>query len=77
MYSSTAGVEVVQLGLYIIRGDNMYSNRPFAIFCSSLYTPLLPLPPPCRAVIGEIDEEMEAEMNLSEIRAEPLNPVVH
>ena len=30
-----------------------------------------------RAVIGEIDEEMEAEMNLSEIRAEPLNPVIH
>lgn len=30
-----------------------------------------------RAVIGEIDEEMEAELNLSEIRAEPLNPVVH
>ena len=24
VYSSGAGVEVVQLGLYIIRGDNMY-----------------------------------------------------
>ena len=31
----------------------------------------------CRAVVGEVDEEMEAELNLSEIRAEPLNPVVH
>ena len=30
-----------------------------------------------RAVVGEVDEEMEAELNLSEIRAEPLNPVVH
>ena len=30
-----------------------------------------------RAVVGEIDEEMEAELNLAEIRAEPLNPVVH
>lgn len=29
------------------------------------------------AVIGELDEEIEAEVNLSEIRAEPLNPVVH
>lgn len=34
-------------------------------------------PYPCSAVIGEIDEEMEAEINLSEIRAEPLNPVMH
>ena len=29
------------------------------------------------AVIGEIDEELEAEMNYSEIRAEPLNAVTH
>ena len=29
------------------------------------------------AVVGEVDEEMEAEINLSEIRAEPLNPVIH
>ena len=26
VYSSGAGVEVVQLGLYIIRGDNMYKD---------------------------------------------------
>ena len=30
-----------------------------------------------RAVIGEIDEEMDSEMSLAEIRAEPLNAVVH
>lgn len=52
VYSSSSGVEQVQLGLYIIRGDNI-------------------------AVIGEIDEEMDSEINLSDIRAEPLNPVVH
>lgn len=52
VFSSSAGVEQVQLGLYIIRGDNI-------------------------AVIGEIDEEMEAEMNLAEMKAEPLNPVIH
>lgn len=34
-------------------------------------------PPPPRAVIGELDEEMESEINLVDIRAEPLNPVVH
>ena len=32
---------------------------------------------PIRAVIGEVDEEMDAEMNLADIRAEPLNPVLH
>ncbi|CAI8036532.1 U6 snRNA-associated Sm-like protein LSm8 [Geodia barretti] len=52
VYSSGAGVEKVQLGLYIIRGDNI-------------------------AVIGEIDEEMDGEINLADIRAEPLNTVVH
>ncbi|XP_003383057.1 PREDICTED: U6 snRNA-associated Sm-like protein LSm8 [Amphimedon queenslandica] len=52
VYSSSSGVEQVQLGLYIIRGDNI-------------------------AVIGELDEELDSEINLNDIRAEPLNPVVH
>lgn len=52
VYSSSSGVEQVQLGLYIIRGDNI-------------------------AVIGEVDEELDSEINLNDIRAEPLNPVVH
>ncbi|XP_062522741.1 U6 snRNA-associated Sm-like protein LSm8 [Corticium candelabrum] len=29
------------------------------------------------AVIGEIDEEMDSTLDLSEIRAEPLNAIVH
>jgi len=51
VYSTSSGVEQVQLGLYIIRGDNI-------------------------AVIGEIDET-DSDINLDDIRAEPLNPVVH
>ena len=31
----------------------------------------------CSAVVGEVDEEMEHEMRFSDIKAEPLNPVVH
>ena len=31
----------------------------------------------CSAVIGEIDEELDSEINLVDIRAEPLNAVVH
>ena len=30
-----------------------------------------------RAVVGELDEDMESDINLADIRAEPLNPVVH
>lgn len=52
VFSSTAGVEQVALGLYIVRGDNI-------------------------AVVGEIDEEMDAELPLEQITAEPLKPVVH
>ena len=52
VFSSTAGVEQVALGLYIVRGDNI-------------------------AVVGEIDEEVDAELPLENITAEPLKPVVH
>ncbi|XP_071491305.1 U6 snRNA-associated Sm-like protein LSm8 [Diadema setosum] len=52
VYSNTAGVEQVVLGLYIIRGDNI-------------------------AVIGEVDEDVDTGLDLPNIRAEPLNSVVH
>ena len=52
VFSSGAGVEVVPLGLYIIRGDNI-------------------------AVVGEVDEAKDAELDLNTIRAPPLKPVVH
>ena len=31
----------------------------------------------CRAVIGELDEDLDSEIVLDDIRADPLNPVVH
>ncbi|XP_030856363.1 U6 snRNA-associated Sm-like protein LSm8 [Strongylocentrotus purpuratus] len=52
VYSNTAGVEQVVLGLYIIRGDNI-------------------------AVIGEVDDDVDTGLDLPNIRAEPLNAVVH
>ena len=52
VFSSTAGVEQVALGLYVVRGDNI-------------------------AVVGEVDEEADADLVLDEIMAEPLKPVVH
>lgn len=52
VFSTTGGVETVQLGLYIIRGDNV-------------------------AIIGEVDEDIDKQLDFHELRAEPLNPVVH
>jgi len=52
VFSSTQGVEQIQLGLHIIRGDNI-------------------------AIIGELDEEVDARLDLSAIKAEPLNAIVH
>ncbi|XP_057839140.1 sm-like protein LSM8 isoform X2 [Cryptomeria japonica] len=51
VYSTTAGVEQLVLGLYIIRGDNI--------------------------VVGELDEELDSNLDLSKLRAHPLKPVVH
>jgi U6 snRNA-associated Sm-like protein LSm8 len=52
VFSTSAGVEQVVLGLYIIRGDNI-------------------------ALVGEIDEEVDAQLELDQMVAEPLKPVVH
>ena len=30
----------------------------------------------CRAVVGEVDEDEEAKLNLAEISAEPLKPIL-
>ncbi len=31
----------------------------------------------CRAVIGELDDDLEGQIDLHNTRAEPLNPIVH
>lgn len=52
IYSIDSGVVMNQLGLYIIRGDNI-------------------------CIIGELDEEKDKEIDLSETRAGPIAPVIH
>mmetsp|Transcript_15741 Transcript_15741/g.26273 ORF Transcript_15741/g.26273 Transcript_15741/m.26273 type:complete len:95 (+) Transcript_15741:86-370(+) len=52
VFSTTAGVEQVVLGLYIIRGDNI-------------------------AIVGEVDEDVDSRIDLSDVRAPPLKPLVH
>jgi len=50
VFSIDAPVELVPLGLYIIRGDNV-------------------------AIISEVDEAKDAEIDLSTIRADPIKPL--
>jgi len=45
-----SGVEVVELGLYFVRGDNV-------------------------AVVGELDEDLDANVDYSSLTAPPLKPV--
>lgn len=52
VFSVSVGVEQVELGLYIVRGDNI-------------------------ALIGELDEDLDASVDLSAIRANPIKPVMH
>ncbi|RHZ79053.1 hypothetical protein Glove_152g43 [Diversispora epigaea] len=50
IYSETEGVERMNLGLYIIRGDNI-------------------------VLIGELDQARDDSIDLSEIRAAPINDI--
>ena len=61
----------VVLGLYIVRGDNMCAMPPPHSRLG------LPARARARAVVGEVDEEVDAELDLNGMMAEPLKPVVH
>ena len=82
VFSSTTGVEQVALGLYIVRGDNMcacHSNQSRSLPSAPSCTPVHHLTTRCvrSAVVGEVNEEADAELQLDEIVAEPLKPIVH
>ena len=84
VFSSDAGVEEVQLGLYILRGDNMCAGlSPHAPMCtcSALCTPVADhrgaRPRARSAVVGEVDQEEDGDIDWAAVVAEPLKPVVH
>ena len=59
-------------------------NPPCAPIANAPHAFSLRRPPPTRllailrsALVGEVDEELDAELALDEIVAEPLKPVVH
>lgn len=52
VFSTEQGVEKHQLGLCVIRGENV-------------------------ALIGQVDRDVDQNLNLSKCKAKPLKPVVH
>ncbi|CAG9465289.1 unnamed protein product [Pedinophyceae sp. YPF-701] len=51
IFTEEAGCATADLGLYLVRGDNV-------------------------AVVGELDEAQHAQLDLSDVKAPPLKPVV-
>eukprot|EP00212_Chloropicon_laureae_P009508 CAMPEP_0197490476 /NCGR_PEP_ID=MMETSP1311-20131121/5019_1 /TAXON_ID=464262 /ORGANISM="Genus nov. species nov., Strain RCC856" /LENGTH=97 /DNA_ID=CAMNT_0043035001 /DNA_START=52 /DNA_END=345 /DNA_ORIENTATION=- len=52
IYSEDEGVEELELGLYLIRGD-------------------------CIAIVGEVDEDLNAKIDLTSLKGSPLGEVTH
>lgn len=86
MFDLQEGVQQLVLGLYIIRGDNMYasflwSSGPKFSLSLLFFLSFLPLGTGCsvyfRSVVGELDEELDSSLDLSKLRAHPLKPVIH
>jgi U6 snRNA-associated Sm-like protein LSm8 len=69
-YSTDAGVEMVPLGLYMIKGDNVYvvvlCTRRIDVFCWH-----------SSALVAEIDEEKDSTIDYTTIRAEPIAEIRH
>ena len=71
------GMESQTLGLQVVRGDNMYALALQLRMCMPPDTIRLNCMVPCRAIIGEVDEEKDAEVDWSRVQAVPLKPLMH
>jgi hypothetical protein len=68
--------EEVPLGVYIIRGDNIVRTSP----CISLFTLIAwadVMESPLQALIGEVDTEVENQIDWTTVKADPIDEVVH
>jgi hypothetical protein len=66
-----SGIEQVALGLYLVRGDNMCVLQHAARALPLVRV----LNSACSAVVGELDEDLDANLDLSSIRAPPLKSI--
>lgn len=65
IFSRDEPVVVNQLGLYIIRGENVYGFSIGLFFDRR------------RAVVGQIEEELDGQIEYEALMAEPLPHIVH
>lgn len=72
VYSMEEGVEEIPLGLYLVKGDQMYVIIADKRHRLALLTPAVLL---CSVLIGELDEAADQAADLSTIRAEPIPPI--
>ena len=65
----TSFVVIMCKDIHLIPQDTMRqsSSQDCVVFCLIN----------CRAVIGELDEELDSRLDLHNIRAEPLNPIIN
>jgi hypothetical protein len=76
--TSDAPVEQEVLGLYLIRGDNMWIPTISVTVWVTLGAELFPITLGRHsAVIGEVEEILDSQIDFNAVRAEPLKPVVH
>lgn len=66
-YQGHRGGEGVVCTLYVVTPASTFQMNPYSFLVAFSF----------RAVIGEIDEEADANLDLSSIRADPLNAVVY
>lgn len=66
IYSIDEGVEEVELGLYLVKGDMMCVR---SLDYNTTLTLMLSV------LIGEIDEAIDQAVDLASIRAEPILPI--
>jgi hypothetical protein len=73
-------MEKVPLGLYVIRGDNMYTLALLPRFLHATRHALahdsLTIAD-ASAVIGELNEQLDKQIDFSSLRAQPLQHVLH
>ncbi len=67
-------METITLGLYVVRGDNVYGScGQHHQYHHALYINTHTH----RAVVGEVDEERDEQLDLPNLRAAPLKSVMH
>ena len=69
VFSSTEAVQVEPLGVYLLRGDNVYGKFIDREMLGPLMTG--------RALIGETELEIDSQVNWSEVRADPVPELRH